>query len=286
MIFLGPAGNALGAKERTTEGSLRYLKEIGLNAQEIEFVRNVYLNEKKAKEIGELAKSLGIRLSVHAPYFINLLSEKKETVKASIQRILDSMDRAERMNATNVVVHAAYYGKLEKAEAFERMVEITKEILEKAKERGVKKVKLSYETMAKESQFADLDTLLALVKKVKSKNFTICIDFAHIFVRNRGKIDYAKIFDKIENFKEVFCHFSNVKYNVNTKKFMDVHIPINSHPPFKPLAQEILKRKIKHITLISESPILEKDSLKMKKIFEELGYKFDQSCVSSSSIRA
>jgi endonuclease IV len=39
------------------------------------------------------------------------------------------------------------------------------------------------------------------------------------------------------------------------------------------LAKEILKRKI-DINIISESPILEQDSFKMKKIFEKLGYKF------------
>jgi len=53
---------------------------------------------------------------------------------------------------------------------------------------------------------------------------------------------------------------------------LDVHVPINSHPPFKPLAEEILKRKI-DVTIISESPVLEQDSLKMLKIFEELGAK-------------
>ncbi|MEK6909623.1 MAG: endonuclease IV, partial [Candidatus Aenigmatarchaeota archaeon] len=53
-------------------------------------------------------------------------------------------------------------------------------------------------------------------------------------------------------------------------EFVDVHVPINGHPPFEPLAKEIIKRKL-GITIISESPVLEIDSLKMKKIFEKLG---------------
>jgi len=44
-------------------------------------------------------------------------------------------------------------------------------------------------------------------------------------------------------------------------------------PPFEPLAKEIIKRKT-DITIISESPITDLDSLKMKKIFEKLGHKF------------
>jgi deoxyribonuclease-4 len=272
-IFLGPGGNCLTAKESSTLGSFERLKELGLNAQEIEFVRSIYLSPKAAEEVGRLAKNYGIELSIHAPYFINLLSDKKETVEASIKRILESLDRAERMEAKFVVVHAAYYGKLSKEEAFKKMKEITLKIIEEMERMGIKKTKLAYETMAKESQFADLDELLRLMKEVKHKLFTVCIDFGHIYCRGNGKIDYSEVLDKVKSFPHVHSHFLNVKYNLNTKKFVDVHVPINSHPPFEPLAKEILKRKI-NITIISESPKLELDSLKMKETFEKLGYKF------------
>jgi deoxyribonuclease-4 len=137
----------------------------------------------------------------------------------------------------------------------------------------VKNTKLAYETMAKESQFAGLDELLQLLKEIKSKLLTICVDFAHLYCRENGKIDYSEILEKIKSFDHIQSHFSNIKYNLSTKKFVDVHIPIDSHPPFEPLAKEILKRKI-NITIISESPKLELDSLKMKETFEKLGYKF------------
>ena len=184
------------------------------------------------------------------------------------------MELASLMGATPVVVHAAYYGKLKPSEAFEKMVRITKEILLQAKKRKLE-TQLSYETMAKTSQFGSLEELLKLKEEINDENFTVTIDFAHIFVRNNGKIDYREIFDKVEksNIKDLHSHFSNVKYNLNKKRFVDIHIPMNSHPPFKPLAEEILRRK-KDITIISESPLLERDSLKMKKIFESLGYNF------------
>lgn len=275
MIRLGPAGIPTISSGRGTLEGLKALKEIELNAMEIEFVRGIYLTKKNCKPIKELAEHLDIKLSIHAPYFINLLSEKAQTVKQSINKILQCLEIGEELNSEFVVVHSAYYGKLSKEEAFEKMIEVTKEILEKAKEIGIKNSKLAYETMAKESQFADLDTLLNFYKKIKSKNFTICVDFAHIFVRNNGKIDYGEIFDKLEKagINYIHSHFEGVKYNLNTKKFVDVHVEMDSNPPFEPLAKEILKRKV-DITIISESPILEQDSLKMKKIFEKLGYKF------------
>jgi len=272
-IYLGPGGNCITAKESSTLGSFERLKELNLNAQEIEFVRSIYLSPKAAEEVGRLAKNYGILLSVHAPYFINLLSDKKETVETSIKRILESLDRAERMEAKFVVVHAAYYGKLSKEEAFKKMKEITLKIIEEMEKMGIKKTKLAYETMAKESQFADLDELLRLVNEVKSKLFTICVDFAHLYCIGNGKIDYSAILDKLKGFKHIHSHFSNVKYNLNNKKFVDVHVPIDSHPPFEPLAKEILKRNF-DITIISESPKLELDSLKMKETFEKLGCKF------------
>ena len=272
-IFLGPAGIPTVAEDRTTEGGIKKVSEVGLNCIELEFVRNVYLNQKKAEEVGKLAKELNIQLTVHAPYFINLLSDKKSTVEASKKRILESLDRAERMNAKAVVVHAAYYGNLSKEEAFEKMKSITEEILDEAKKIGINKTLLAYETMAKESQFAGLEELLKLMKEMKSRQLTVNVDFAHLFARNNGKINYSEILEKLKGFDQIFSHFSNVKFNVNTKKFVDVHVPINSHPPFKPLAEEILKRKL-NITIISESPILEQDSLKMFKIFKSLDPKF------------
>lgn len=272
QIKLGPAGVPVSSTERTTEGGITKVKELGLNAMEIEFVRKVYMDEVKAKSVGDLARSLGVQLTVHAPYFINLLSEKKKTVEDSKKRIKRSLEVGEALGAKIVVVHAAYYGSLTKEEAMERMVGVTTELLDFIKEKGLK-IKLAYETMAKKSQFAGLEELLELRDKVDKKRFTVLIDFAHLFVRNNGRIDYNEILEKAKELGHVYSHFSNVKYNVNTKKFLDIHVPINSHPPFKPLAEEIVKRKI-DITIISESPLLEKDSLKMRKIFEEIGIKF------------
>ncbi|MEM5811541.1 MAG: TIM barrel protein [Candidatus Aenigmatarchaeota archaeon] len=274
-IRLGPAGIPLSTKTKNTIEGIKTVKELGLNAMEIEFVRNIYIKKEATEEIKNIANELDVKLSIHAPYFINLLSENEKTVKRSKELIIECLEIGELINAEFVVIHAAYYGKLEKNLAFEKMKEISLELIDKMKEIGIKNTKIAYETMGKESQFGDLDEMLKLIKELKSENLTACFDFAHIFVRNNGKIDYKEILDKIEKNKieKLHSHFSGVKYNLKTKKFVDVHLPINKHPPFEPLAKEILKREIE-ITIISESPILEKDSLKMKKIFEKIGYNF------------
>ena len=57
-IRLGPAGNCLLSKGEKTIDSLKNLAKIGLNAQEIEFVRNIYMGNEEAKKVGSLQRSL------------------------------------------------------------------------------------------------------------------------------------------------------------------------------------------------------------------------------------
>ena len=274
-IRLGPAGNCITAKKPGTEASFERIVELGLNAQEIEFVRSIYLKEDKAKKLGKLAEELDIKLSIHAPYYINLASEKKEVIKKSIQFILASANIGEVMNASPVVVHAAYYLKNDREKTYEIVKQQIEKILEEMEKKKIVNTQIALETMAKQSQFADLDTLIKFIKEINHKQLTICVDWGHMYCLGNGKINYGEIFDKLKKLKlkHIHTHFTNVRYNLNKKQFVDIHEPMNSHPKFEPLAKEILKRRV-NITIISETPILEKDSIKMKKIFEKLGYKF------------
>jgi deoxyribonuclease-4 len=240
---------------------------------EVEFVRGVKMSAAMAAEVGALARELGVRLSAHAPYYINLLSDKAAIVKASKQRILDSVDRAERMGADAVALHAAYYGKLTADEAQAKMKDAVGDIVDGMKRMGTKVV-LGLETMAKAATWGTLDEIMELHKQWKV--VVPYIDWCHIWVRNGGAIDYGEIFSRLRKagIRHVNSHFSNSKYNPKTKKWQDIHLPMGeTKPDFSELAHEVVKRKV-DITIISESPVLEQDSLKMKKAFEKLGYKF------------
>jgi len=272
-IFLGPAGVSIVSKERSTLGGVKTVSELGLNAMEVEFVRGVKMKPELAEEVGQLAKELKINLSVHAPYYINLCSKKKQIIEASKRMILNSADRAERMGAGAVAIHTAYYSGLTAEQAFEKVKEGFEDILDKMKSSGIKNVKLGAETMGRWSQFGSLEETIALWKQTKHAVIPF-IDWSHLYVRGKGSIDYGKIFDALKPLKmsHIYSHFQNVKQN-KQGEWIDVHVPINGHPPFEELAKEILKRKV-DITIISESPILEQDSLKMKRILEKIGYKF------------
>jgi len=264
VIKLGPAGSSgLG----TFEG-IKFVKEKELQAMEVEFVRGVKMRNELAKQCGQVARELGIELSIHAPYYINLASEDHKKRNDSKKRILDSCERGFHLGATNVVFHAAYYGKYSKEKVYDIVRDAVNEMQDFVEKKGWG-VKLAPETTGKVSQWGDLDEIIKLMKEI---HCSICVDFAHVYARNRGVMDYKKIFDKLETLKpkHLQCHFSNITYSLKGER---MHLVLDHKPPFEPLAKEILKRRI-NTTIISESPITWKDSLKMKRIFEKLGYKF------------
>ncbi len=263
-IKLGPAGSPA---KSTLEG-IRETKKLGLQAMEVEFVRGVHMGIDLAKECGAESKKLGIELSVHAPYYINLASEEKKKQEESKQRILDSCERGHCLGAREIVFHPAYFGKGDKEKVFQTTKNHILDMIETIRKRGWD-VSLSPETTGKHSALGSLDETIRLSKET---GCSFNLDFAHLYARNYGKINYREILDKVHTLgsKHIQCHFSNISY---TSKGERNHEVLNHHPPFEPLAKEILERKL-NVTIISESPVTWRDSLKMKSIFEKLGYVF------------
>ncbi len=264
MFYLGSGGLPTVTKGNTFQG-LRDLKELGLSAMELEFVRSVYLKEDKAKEVGKLARELGIKLSIHASYYVNLCNPQK--AKASQKRILDACKIGHYAGAKYIVFHPGFYGKLDEEKAYSLVKKSCEEMSSKI-DQYKWDVVLGPETTGKKSQFGTLDENLRLSKEVK--NCAPVIDFAHIFARNVGQINFAEVLDKMRDFEEMHTHFSGIDYSEKGEK---KHLELSSkQPDFKELAKELIKKKFnknRDITIISETPVLEQDSLKMKKILEE-----------------
>ena len=273
-IRLGPSGIPLSCKGSSSIEGVKRIAELGLSAMEVNYTHGIHMSLKTAKEIGKVAKELDVELSIHVPYYINLASEKKKVIEASKKRIIDSLERGNVMNATVVATHAGYYGK-DKEKANQMIFDACKEINDKI-EKNRWKIKFGLETMGKQKSFGTLEEIINICKKLK--HLVPYLDLAHIYARQGGNINYKEIFDKLKilKLKKYHAHFSGIKYSLvgigrgNERR----HVPMReAGPDFEPFAKEVLKRKI-DITIISESPVLEQDSLLMKKIFEKLGYKF------------
>ncbi len=273
-IRLGPSGIPLCCKASNTIEGARKIAELGLSAMEIAFTHGIYMSLQTAKELGKVARDLDLELSIHVPYYINLASESKKIIEESKKRIMDSLERGIMMGATVVTAHAGYYGK-DKERSTRMIFEACREITKNIEEKGWN-IDFGLETMGKQKSWGALDEIIEACKKLK--NLTPYLDQAHLYAVRGGQIDYKEIFDKLEVLKLIkyHSHFSGIRYSLvgigrgNEKN----HVPMKeAGPSFEDFAKEILRRKI-DITIISESPILEIDSLAMKEIFENLGYKF------------
>ena len=254
MIRVGPAG--IGGVKEAPKVLEEYNKQ-GIKAAEIPFTYQVWISNSQAKEIGKIAKKFDVKLSIHAPYFINLNSEDNKKIEASKKRVLDSCERAHYLNAELVVFHPGYYGKSSKEETYKN---IKKEILEMQEivKKNKWEVKLAPETTGKVNVFGSLDEILKLSKET---NCSYCIDFAHLKARNNGKISYKEIVKRLP--KKFHVHFSGIEF---TSKGERNHI-LTKESEIKELLKAL---NCRDVTIINESPNPLGDSLKTKKILESL----------------
>lgn len=278
-VYIGPAGVPISCPKRGTLEGVKCVSELKLNLMEVQFVRGVRMKEEAAKETKEVSKELGVKLSVHAPYYINLASERKDVIKKSIENwIYNSARLADMMGAKFVVFHAAGYGKRDPEEVFE----IVKKNLKKAL-RMVEdfKIYLAPETTGKKGQFGSLKEIIDLIKEIKHKKLRFCIDFAHIHAREGGifrkKSDFSKVFEKIHEelgekyLEELHIHYSCIEY---TERGERAHLTLEAkEPDFERFADALKdwKNYIKELGIVSESPNLEEDALKMKRILKRKG---------------
>jgi len=255
MIKVGPAGSdGLGNLKGVQKAAA-----LGLDCMEVEFTYGVRMDLKSAKAVGALAKEQGIILSVHAPYYINLASDEKEKLDASIIRILDSCEKAHAMGARNVVFHAGFYQKRTAGQTYDLIKKAIGGMQKSIAGKGWQ-VKLGPEITGKPSQFGSLAELLKLKQET---GCGITVDFSHLYARQQGEIDYAKILAKLP--KQFHAHFSGIEYgNKGERK----HIR-TTEAFFKPLARALIQRQV-DITIICESPKPYEDAIMMKKLIKKL----------------
>src|SRR3989344_595985 len=152
-IRFGPAG--LGGVSDAID-RLEYYSKKGLKACEIAFTYGVYIkNKEDAEKIGKKAKELDIKLSIHAPYWINLNSKEKIKIEESKKRILDCCKVADWLGAYLVIFHPGYYSKMKKDETYENIKNAILDIHKEIKKHNWK-IKIAPETMGKVNVFGSI----------------------------------------------------------------------------------------------------------------------------------
>lgn len=274
MLHFAVAGTPITtpAPGGTVEG-LKFAKKLGITAMEIEWVQQVPNNPSRMAEIRKTAESLGMYLTCHAPYYINLNSPDKEKLAASKRRILLALQMSELAGIRSVCVHPAFYLGMEPKVAHENVRRAVDDIM-KSKKKLFPSVNLGLETMGKPTQYGTLEEVLKI-----SKEFDIypTVDPAHMHARTNGLINTSKewheMFDLYEEYlgtkalKHVHMHFSGIAYGPKGEKH---HLPLQeSDAKWKDFLQVLKDRHVEG-TVVCESPLLEKDTLLMQKTFLKL----------------
>lgn len=253
-VLFGPAG--LGPV-KAAENALESYAKKGLRACEIAFTYSVYIKPDEAVAIGKKAKDLGIELSIHAPYFVNLNSAEKAKREATKARILKCCEIGELLGAKLVVFHPGYYGE-DRDKAYgvikKGIIELLSEI-----EKRKWKIQIAPETMGKVNVFGSIEEIAKLVKET---GCSFCIDFAHILAREK-KVEYSTI-EKLFPYKEWHVHFSGIIYGEKGEK--------SHRTTEKKEWQELLGHlpKDKYVRIINESPTMIKDATEGLKIYQEM----------------
>ncbi|RLE60934.1 MAG: hypothetical protein DRJ35_01910 [Thermoprotei archaeon] len=270
-VYFGPAGIPNSLKRGGVKEGVMEVKRLGLDAMEIEFVRKIFLDKKKAREVKSVASQLGIVLTVHAPYYINLLSKEEEKVKASVERILQSARIGYAAGAWSVCFHAGYYGGTEQSVVYGKIRDEIKTIVSTLKDEGIE-IWVRPETTGKKSQFGELVELLELSQEIEMVMPTI--DFAHIHARGGGRLkryqDFREVFELVEKYlgreglENMHVHVSGIEYS---DKGEVRHLNLREADlDYKLLIKVFKEFNIKGV-VISESPNLEEDALLLKQLY-------------------
>jgi len=217
-LIFGTAGAPASSKQPATEAGIERVAELGLGCLEVQFVRGVKMNEGLARRVGEVAKKGGVRLTVHAPYFINLNSHEEEKVIASWGRLMQSARIASLLGAEGVVFHAAFYLGDSPQAVYATVKSSLGERVRQLRTEGIH-VWLRPEVTGKPSQFGTLDEVLSLSADVEG--VAPCVDFAHWHARTGRFNSYdefvammRKIEEKLgrQGLDNMHIHISGVQY--------------------------------------------------------------------------
>jgi deoxyribonuclease-4 len=201
-------------------GTIQHLARQELCAFEIAWVRSVRVSEKTARKIGEEAEKHSVKLSVHAPYYINLNADEEEWPK-SRKRLMDAAQAGHWAGATDIIFHPGSYFESKPEDVLDAVIPRLNDCVDELRA-GDNPVTLRPETMGKGSLLGSLSDTIEMAAAIDGVE--PCIDFAHLHARpGDGSMNsykewsaaleqYAKTLGR-DSLKRLHCHLSGIEYS-------------------------------------------------------------------------
>ena len=275
MLHFGTAGIPASTKGTgDTVAGLRRVEELGLSGMEIEFVRKIYLKENTAPSVAYVGKKLDLKLSCHAPYYLNLNAADELKLHKSNGILHHAAHMAALAGAGSIVFHAGYYLKGEPETVYGNIKYQIEMVLEKLHEEDVH-ITLRPEIAGKNSQFGTLTELLRLSKELPG--VAPAIDFAHLYAVTGGRynsyVEFSEVLSRIgealgvEAIQDLHLHVSGIEFGKSGERR---HLNLaDTDYRYDELLQALADFKAGGL-LICESPNIEEDAMLLQKTWQEL----------------
>jgi deoxyribonuclease-4 len=272
-LLFGTAGTPHSAKTKTTISGIERIAELGLGCMEIEFVKGVRMGEAGARLVADITTREDIRLSAHAPYFMNFNAHEPEKITASQERLLQTARIASLCGAQSAVFHTAFYLGDPPGETYNTVKKHLEEVMHQLRQEN-NHVWIRPEVMGKSSQFGTIEEILNLC--IELEGLAPCIDFAHWHARTGAFNSYQEFASILLQIKErlgrtalnnMHIHFSGIHYGAKGEiKHLNLK---DSDLQYLELLKALRDYEVKGL-VICESPNLEDDALLLKAAYNTL----------------
>ncbi|MFC1940903.1 TIM barrel protein [Chloroflexota bacterium] len=272
-LLFGTGGTPHSAKTLSTIDGIKCIAELGLGCMEIEFVQGVRMGEPTARQVAEVATREGIKLSAHAPYFINFNAHEPEKIRASQERLLQTARVTALCGGQSVAFHTAFYLGDPPEKAYNTIKKYLGEVLNQLKQEN-NRVWIRPEVMGKHSAFGTIEEILHLGTELEG--LAPCLDFAHWHARTGAFNSYQEFTSILLQVKEqlgraalddIHIHCSGIRYG---EKGEIKHLNLKeSDFQYVELLKALRDYEVKGL-VICESPNLEDDALLLQETYNIL----------------
>ncbi|MBQ9429743.1 MAG: TIM barrel protein [Clostridia bacterium] len=273
----GPGGNGnsfYAAGHKSTKEAPAFVRDMGLDAYEYEAGNGIAAGEDALRQIGAAAREAGVLMSFHTPYFISLSGVDPEKRLKSLDYIEKSLQAAELLGASVIVIHCGSAGKIPREEAMRLSTDTLCKALEKFPDNGVA---FGIETMGKQNQLGTLDEVIELCKI--DRRLSPVVDFGHLNARDCGGVftdadSYRAVFDKVgavlgdDKARYMHCHFSKIEWTEKGEKRHLTFADTVYGPDYLPLCEAIAKERLFPNIICESDGTMPEDALALKTAYK------------------
>jgi deoxyribonuclease-4 len=272
-FLFGTVGSPLSTPKKPggSVGAVQQISSLTLSALELGWVQSVRVKVETCEAIRKQSLELGIAISVHAPYFINLNASEDEWPN-SRKRLMDAAYFGNLAGATDIIFHPGSYFNHPPAEVLPAAIDRLTACVEELRS-AHNPVTIRPETMGKSAMLGSFEDTLAMSQAIEG--VLPCLDFAHLHARpGDGSVNsldewtrllstYAETLGEA-SLRQLHIHLSGIAYSAKGERS---HLPLKeSDLNLQALFQAMAALKCGG-RILCESPAMEEDAIYMRDLW-------------------